>query len=380
MPRHENVSASTIQGGGSNLKPAQRAQAARFLGLWILCLAGMLAAPAAFGAETLVFWSSGYPAEVQDLLRRAIFPEFEAQHGIRIEYKEIGWGGPRDEQLVVAAAGGVGPDVYVNGTAEIGAVPLDEYVEAWEERSSINDAFWEIVRWMSRGQLLYVPQIVEIRGYAYNKRPFMEAGLSTDPPGSWEEMLDYVRKLTQVDEASGRVVRSGFETTWNAPYVANEYDWFIQQAGAHLTTPDLKTSLIDTPEGHAALEYMLELYRITHPPGYQPIDRFEFNRGGVAITRGLASTKQQLEQVSPDDVAFFGLFAPRRNASTRPVAPTLVNGLSIASWSDKKDLAWEFIKFLMSVEALDGRISPGEAILRMAHAHQVALDRLYGGN
>lgn len=135
---------------------------------------------------------------------------------------------------------------------------------------------------------------------------------------------------------------------------------------------------------------------------------------------------------------FFGLFAPRRNASTRPVAPTLVNGLSIASWSDKKDLAWEFIKFLMSVEvqrafaevgslmvarsevmtdtsleivawlepwyqvapyaapvgqlgnrgeiasvlveALDGRISPGEAILRMAHAHQVALDRLYGGN
>ena len=157
-----------------------------FFVLLVACVAGT------GSAETLVFWSSGYPLEVQDLLRSSVFPKFEAEHGVTIEYKEIGWGGPRDEQLFVALAAGVGPDVYVNGT-EDWAIPLDDYVNAWDEAENIPQGFWDIARWMSRGQLLYVPQIVEIRGYAYNERLFLEAGLGTDAPGSWDEMLAYVK-------------------------------------------------------------------------------------------------------------------------------------------------------------------------------------------
>lgn len=400
-----------------------------FFVLLVACVAGT------GSAETLVFWSSGYPLEVQDLLRSSVFPKFEAEHGVTIEYKEIGWGGPRDEQLFVALAAGVGPDVYVNGT-EDWAIPLDDYVNAWDEAENIPQGFWDIARWMSRGQLLYVPQIVEIRGYAYNERLFLEAGLGTDAPGSWDEMLAYVRKLTRLDDANRRVLQSGFETDWRVPYVANEYDWFVQQAGSHLTTPDMTKSLINTPEAIAALEYMVELYLIAHPPGYEPVDRFEFHRGGVAITRGLVSTKQGVEEASPDDVKYFRLFAPRRDENTRPVAPTYVNGLSISQGSSNKDLAWEFIKYMLSVDvqeqfaevgkimvarqevatntalestawfapwyqissyaapvgvlgnrtglanlirdALNQTISPGEAIVRMAEVHQVALDRLYG--
>jgi|GEM_PF-5202603 len=391
---------------------------------------------AAYAVETLVFWSSGYPQQVQQVLQSKVFPAFEERYGVKIEYKDIGWGGPRDEQLVTGFAGGVGPDVYVNGT-ELWAVELDEFVGKWDEASAIHPAFWEISRWMSRGRLLYVPQTLEVRGYAYNKRLFMEAGLGVNPPAGWDEMLEYVRKLTKLDEAGSRVTQSGFETTWNAPFVANEYDWFIQQAGSSLHTIDLTTSLINTPTGVEALDYMLELYNIAHPPGYQPVATNQFARGAIAITRGLVSAKQQMEQAAPEEVQFFGLFAPRRDADSRPVALTLVNGLSISRSAKDPDLAWKFIQYMMSAEvqrdfaevgqmmvahnevaadtsldivawlqpwyeispyaapvgqfgtrrpqvanilvsALAGRISPGEAIIRMAEEHQLGLDEVFG--
>jgi sn-glycerol 3-phosphate transport system substrate-binding protein len=125
----------------------------------------------------------------------------------------------------------------------------------------------------------------------WNKELFQEAGLDPDtPPATWEEQLNYARKLTKADATGGtqwgiQIPSSGF------PY------WLFQglatQAGGSLMNAEGNATFYDRPEIVSALTYWVDLSRVhkVHPPGVvewgtTPKDFFERRAAMMWTTTG----------------------------------------------------------------------------------------------
>jgi sn-glycerol 3-phosphate transport system substrate-binding protein len=125
----------------------------------------------------------------------------------------------------------------------------------------------------------------------WNKELFQEAGLDPDtPPATWEEQLDFARKLTKGDAQGGtqwgiQIPSSGF------PY------WLFQglatQAGGTLMNAEGNATFYDGQEIVSALTYWVDLSRRhkVHPPGVvewgtTPKDFFERKAAMMWTTTG----------------------------------------------------------------------------------------------
>ena len=77
----------------------------------------------------------------------------------------------------------------------------------------------------------------------YNVDHFVEAGLGTDPPETWEEVVAYSKKLTITDK-DGRVTRHGFSP--------NLHWWtlmpMIWSNGGNIADPETGAPRFDSPE------------------------------------------------------------------------------------------------------------------------------------
>ena len=58
-------------------------------------------------------------------------------------------------------------------------LPLGPYLEEWEYTDSIPAPLWLTQTW--RGEVYVVPFEIDMRGYAYNKSVFAEAGYDLSP-------------------------------------------------------------------------------------------------------------------------------------------------------------------------------------------------------
>src|SRR5262245_57603105 len=102
----------------------------------------------------------------------------------------------------------------------------------------------------------------------YNKEAFKEAGLDPNrPPGSWQEMADYAKKLTKRD-ASGNV------TQWGVQIPSSGFPYWLFQGlaienGVNLANPAGTEVYYDKPEVVSALQYWIDLVNKdkVHPPG-----------------------------------------------------------------------------------------------------------------
>ena len=92
----------------------------------------------------------------------------------------------------------------------------------------------------------------------YNRDHFRDAGLDENrPPTTWDEAARYAGVLTKKG-ADGKIERLGFEpgfkdaSIFNSPFVA----WSATNGGA-FASDDGRKLLFDSPQGAAALEWML---------------------------------------------------------------------------------------------------------------------------
>jgi len=180
------------------------------------------------------------------------------------------------EALLTAVAGGTPPDAvshpagqYLDYYARGVLLPVGDLVAASSIikkenylEGSWNNGFWEGVHYgipANEGFLRY--------GLNYNDRLVEEAGLDPDaPPRTWEECLDWHKKLTEFD-STGNLIRIGLD-----PYDAMGgslqfdngfyaslswgFDWFDEDAG----TFDLANDKMAE-----SFEVMGEFYRIAGP-------------------------------------------------------------------------------------------------------------------
>ncbi|MBM3554020.1 MAG: ABC transporter substrate-binding protein [Alphaproteobacteria bacterium] len=126
----------------------------------------------------------------------------------------------------------------------------------------------------------------------WNKELFKEAGLDPNrPPATWDEQVEYARKLTKRD-AAGNVTQWGVQVPSSGfPYWL--FQGFTTQAGVELMNAAGDTTYYDKPEVVQALQYWVDLStkHKVHPPGIvewgtTPKDFFERKTAMMWTTTG----------------------------------------------------------------------------------------------
>jgi ABC-type sugar transport system permease subunit/ABC-type glycerol-3-phosphate transport system substrate-binding protein len=189
------------------------------------------------------------------------------------------------------------------------------------------------------------------QAFFYNKDHFREVGLDPDrPPRNWDELLEYARKLTRYDE-NGTVTRAGFSLRKSgyAPGTGMKFYDFFFSAGGELFTEDRQHCLLNSEAGVRALQFYLDcLY------GDPPVDGYEV----VGDTDGFVAGTVSMYFRDPWVIKFFADNAPDLDygiASIIPDVRSASNGgiypFVVSRDSREKELAWEFIMFLMEPES-----------------------------
>lgn len=218
------------------------------------------------------FWHNYASGEGAKLMT-SLIANFEKEHP-NMKVKELGLAfGEQDEKIIPALAAGTAPDIFVFDLSTVKAramngqlMNLDSYVKA--ESLDVSKFFPATLdACMYNGELYGLPYMTDTRVLYYNKEHFREAGLDPEnPPKSWDELLECVKKLTIVNEKN-EVERVGmslnvFEL---APWTMG---WTF---GAELWNKD-GTPNINSPEMLEALNFVLKLQDTVGLSAYESLN------------------------------------------------------------------------------------------------------------
>lgn len=362
---------------------------------WVLGMAALVSASLALfagnvlAATELHVWPIGWTAAMQQYVRERVNPDFQAKYpGVEIVITPVGWN-DATEKLTIAIAAGVPPDIVTTGgTTVISYVPrgmllpLDRFLEQWENYDRVYPGAWENARW--EGKTYSVPFTVDLRLTAYHKDVFLEVGLDPErPPQSWEELETAVRLTTKID--GDTVVRRGvaFSTAMGDAGLAQRFGHLVIQAGGRLISDDARTPLFNDEIGRDALEFMKRLYDLGHPAGYRSppstgISAFAAQQIAIELAASYV-TPQNLFTQAPDLVSQLGAYPPRRSSEHPPVALAFINGHGIPAASKQPELAWAYIEHLLTPEnarafvELSGFMMPRRDLAEWIQEHRPAL-------
>lgn len=198
----------------------------RFLSLLLvaaLCLS-LTSAALADGTVEIDFWCQWGAEEFYN----EVAEKFMAENpGVKVNVLQIpfwDYGTKLDPSLVT----GVAADVFTyssNSThaAQGYTAAIDDYLKAskYYDPSAISQAAVE--GFMYDGKTYGLPLTVNTQLLAYNKDLFAAAGLDPEcPPKTWEEVLEYARKITKIGE-DGSIEILGFHPLYDAGLSAQKY-------------------------------------------------------------------------------------------------------------------------------------------------------------
>ncbi|MBI3971987.1 MAG: extracellular solute-binding protein [Chloroflexi bacterium] len=294
-----------------------------------------------------------------NLLQERLFPAFTALHpGVTIDFLT---GGMPLDKLRTLAAGGETPEIYMNGAAFAPAIaegklaiPLDDRIKAWGKlgdffATSLHASSWAGKQWG-------LPMMVANRTRLWRKNVLQEAGISKTP-ATWDEVVDATRRSTKVD--GGTIVREGNVKPDGWTYFVAS----MLSVGKTLFR-DGKAEFAGA-EGVTAMEYMLDVYRGTRPPGAAPpagSDGNRFATGVLAHTWANMTSVREVEKAAPQDldqlvigdpaVPGAGKYRMPASAKIRPISPNFSDWICIGALSKYQDHAWELMKFLLEPDNL----------------------------
>lgn len=260
-------------------------------------------------------------------------------------------------KIQTAMQGGTPPDVFVSlatqrfTMASTGmAMPLDDLIASDEDGQAYLDDFLPGFMEDSYvdGQIYSIPFQRSTEIVYYNKDLFAAAGLDPDvPPQTWDEMLEYAKKLTTDDCFGVGIALNSGSAQWTFTGFALENS----ADGKMLMSEDGKQVYFDTPENVEALQFWLDLQNV-HKVMAEGIVQWtdlptQFLAGEVAM---IYHTTGNMANINSNATFEFGTcFMP---GNKQPGAPTgggnfyISNGLS----EDRVQAAWKFIKFATETE------------------------------
>lgn len=233
--------------------------------------------------------------------------------------------------------------------------PLDKYLDSWDEKDAFDKQYLDM--FTTEDGLLGMPFWTGTFFLGYNKALFAEAGIE-NPPATWEEALEDAKLLTDPSKQQfGYAVLSAEWTEWF-------FQYYVWQAGGDLTKENEDGTLELTFTDPAVIKAG-EYYQELHNAGVLQPDltlnfsdlRDKFAQGKVGmmpfgadwIPVCLASGMKL------DDIGLAPFPAgPSGKSVTTDLGQCYV--INAKTTQAKKDAAWEWIKYLLSIDTLNKRV------------------------
>lgn len=287
---------------------------------------------------------------------RKLARQFEDKHNVKLRISRIPWHG-QGEKLMYACNSRQAPDIARMDIGLIAKFAAGKSLLALDEMPGMNLMKKELlqaalestqVRLPSQGIKTFgIPDEFTTLALFYNKDHFRQAGLDpTQPPGSWNEFLEYGKRLIQYD-AQGTVSRYPFamEITpwWSMPFL---YSF----GGKIIDDNSLACKLTDDP-AIQALKFQIELTRSKMEAGAWKSGALKpdagFKNGKYSM---ILSGQWNLAQFRNSNVNY-GLALIPGNPHLNIPSATNVGGNANVIFKNSKHprLAFEFLKFLSSV-------------------------------
>ncbi len=304
--------------------------------------------------ETRTFRFATLQGDFVDNVNTMLVEQFNQLHPdipVSVEYLT----GDIAVSLAAQAAAGSLPDVTF--TADLFVVPFAqggisvdmEPLALADPDFDLSDVYENMLALSKvEGEGLYmIPSSYDVVTLYYNKTLFEQAGAPLPTPDStWEEIIASCQMIREATDAyclpSGE---NGGTTKWWAVYVP----WIVGYGGDVLSE-DRTTVMLSSPESLAGLEAYTDMWT-KHGIG-QP---FDFDAGGDCFLVG----KCALNLTIPGPMQGVRALEPQPFEWDVEVIPTLPNGkvtgmgtygFSITANAEDPQLAWDFIKGLLSAE------------------------------
>lgn len=241
------------------------------------------AAPATAADVTIRYmdWKLNDSQEIMVMYERAARAFESANPGIKIELVPALWE-QRMQKLMTEIQAGLPPDVARVSVTDMGSlVPLLQPVDQHLQKLGVLDDMLSQLpgkfvddNLRYDGKLYGAGSYVTADGLMYNKRLFEAAGLDPDrPPATWEEFLDYAKKLTRPPEVYGYGIFGAKSGSTPRRWLRVFWD-----AGCEFVSRDFtRAALNDKPECIEAFKREID-FALVHkvvPPGAANAD-FEF--------------------------------------------------------------------------------------------------------
>ncbi|HHT28419.1 MAG TPA: sugar ABC transporter substrate-binding protein [Firmicutes bacterium] len=307
------------------------AVAATFVALFSLPIYGV----------TLRLWNFNVNAEVRDWYQSVFKPAFEAEYPdvtldllFPSQYTYY-------DQLLVAIASGVAPDVCTSNNAlfytEGLVIDLNDLVASWPVAQEM---FPPVLNMLShQGHLYGIPLAIAPRTMVVNTRILAEGGYDPqNPPYTWDDIARAIPRLNRWNAERTVLEQVGMHVEL---LDIGAVHGFIYTNGGEIMNPD-GTAAFNSAEGVEALDFWTQLYA-QHLPSH--ISKPTFVQGKAAMVAynnpsvfiNIARTNMDLL----NDIAV----APQPVTNKRSAVLLMGAPIGITTASKHKDLAWELLKF-----------------------------------
>lgn len=308
----------------------------------------------------------------------------EEHKNVKIEWIDLG--NERFQKLLTLISSGEAPDIlYINefvfAFAEKGVLePLDDYIANDDDfdLSQFYEGLIEPLKW--EGKLYGLPQEVSPFVMYYNKDMFDEAGVPY-PTDDWtkEEFLEIAKKLTNPEDKTYGYRHPGSD--WFDQYLG-----WMSREGVNFYSEDLKSLDLDTPQTLDALQFLYDMvYENKVSP--DPASIQAMGKGFDALFRNQKVAMDSAGlwmlptyEAEPLDFEWDVVRMPKGSDNQNTKAGVL--NWSISKNSEKKDVAWDVIKYFVGSEGMKD-IAEGSMALpasRDEAANKIIIDSKFPEN
>ena len=290
-----------------------------------------------------------------DNVNAMLVEQFQAAHPdieVQVEYLT----GDIAAALAAQAAAGTLPDVTF--TADLFVVPFAkggisidmEPLALADPEFDLSDVYENMLALSEvEGEGIYmIPSSYDVVTLYYNKTLFEQAGAPLPTPEStWDEIIESCKMILEATEAF--CLPSDGPTGPTAKWWAIYVPWIVGYGGSVLSE-DRTTAMLSTPESLAGLQAYTDMWTV-HGIG-QPFD-FDpggdcFNVGKCALRLTIAGPMQGVRALDPQPFEWDVEVIPSLPGGK--VTGMGTYGFSITANAQDPELAWQFIKGLLSPE------------------------------
>ncbi|HEV2107060.1 MAG TPA: sugar ABC transporter substrate-binding protein [Thermomicrobiales bacterium] len=328
-------------------------------------------------AGTTVTWMSNQRHD--RAVKEMLFKEFEEQSGIKVEMQIFA--DEYNDQLKLAFESGNPPDIFnmtgnLRGQIEAGwPEPADEFLS---ENPDLAESFLAGAfvpnRGIWNGKIYGLPMYSQTMRLFYNKTLFDRAGLDPEgPPETWTELRQSAKQIT--DELAsegifGFILGDKFTWVWwmNAAIPAMGagayyYNW--KEGRYNFTQDGIKQALQLMIEMKQDDSIFPGIHTLTDDDARQ---QFALGRAGMIIGGAWNPGVFNDQFESTEDWETAILPVPGSTAEGR-FQQTMGDRYTVSATTEKKDAAWEVLKYMYSVPTMTRMYELGMGVMGVEAAN-----------